>query len=55
MEYAGLGALTDVMKLAGRKFLTEEEIACICKAVSSGLDYLHSTGKIHRGIHYNHS
>ena len=41
MEYCGLGALTDVMKLNQQKKLVESEIAAICKAILIGLEYLH--------------
>jgi serine/threonine protein kinase len=50
MEYAALGALTDVMKLSGRSVLVEDEIASLCKSMLLGLQYLHAANKIHRDI-----
>jgi serine/threonine protein kinase len=50
MEYCALGALTDVLKLTGRKTLTEREIAAVTKEVLGGLVYLHSNNKMHRDI-----
>jgi serine/threonine protein kinase len=49
MEYCSGGSITDIMgKL--RKPLNEQQIALICESTLRGLDYMHSTGKIHRDI-----
>ncbi|KAF2269364.1 Pkinase-domain-containing protein [Lojkania enalia] len=47
MEYLGGGSCLDLLK-AG-PFL-EPHIAIVCRELLLGLDYLHSTGKIHRDI-----
>lgn len=47
MEYCGAGSLADMIKKS-HSTLTEEEIAHIVAHMVLGLDYIHSTKKIHR-------
>lgn len=47
MEYMEGGSLTDT---ATSNFMTEDQIATVCKEVLEGLLHLHSTGVIHRDI-----
>lgn len=49
MEYCAFGSVRDICVLLSRPF-EEGRISLICKYVLRGLDYLHSTGKIHRDI-----
>ena len=49
MEYCAGGSVTDIMSKLKRP-LSESQISLICEATLRGLDYLHSTGKIHRDI-----
>lgn len=50
MEYCSLGAFTDVFKLNNKFTLSENQIRYVCKALLSGLSYLHRNGKIHRDV-----
>ncbi|GAM84037.1 hypothetical protein ANO11243_020280 [Dothideomycetidae sp. 11243] len=47
MEYLGGGSCLDLLKPGP---FTEAQIAIVMRELLSGLDYLHSTGKIHRDI-----
>lgn len=47
MEYLAGGSCLDLLK-AGP--FSESHIAIICRELLTGLDYLHSEGKIHRDI-----
>ncbi|KAI9726054.1 MAG: hypothetical protein M1828_002062 [Chrysothrix sp. TS-e1954] len=47
MEYLGGGSCLDLIKIAP---FTEMHVAIICRELLLGLDYLHSSGKIHRDI-----
>lgn len=49
MEYCCGGSLTDIMEMTEDHF-EEREIAVIMRETLLGLDYLHSSGKIHRDI-----
>ena len=49
MDYAASGSVLDVMK-AIRRPLREAEIGAILTPIVSGLNYLHSSGVIHRDI-----
>lgn len=48
MEYC-LGSASDIIEVH-KSPLKEDEIAAICQDVLTGLDYLHSLGKIHRDV-----
>lgn len=47
MEYCNGGALTDIVT---KIQLSENQIACVCKAVLRALAYLHANGVIHRDV-----
>ncbi|KAF2702808.1 Pkinase-domain-containing protein [Pleomassaria siparia CBS 279.74] len=47
MEYLGGGSCLDLLKPGN---FSEAHIAIVCRELLLGLDYLHSTGKIHRDI-----
>ncbi|PNS16546.1 hypothetical protein CAC42_280 [Sphaceloma murrayae] len=47
MEFLGGGSCLDLLKPGA---FTEAQIAIVMRELLSGLDYLHSTGKIHRDI-----
>ena len=47
MEYMEGGSLTDSVTCS---FMTEEQIATVCREVLEGLSHLHSRGVIHRDI-----
>ncbi|KAF2800400.1 Pkinase-domain-containing protein [Melanomma pulvis-pyrius CBS 109.77] len=47
MEYLGGGSCLDLLKPGT---FSEAHIAIVCRELLLGLDYLHSTGKIHRDI-----
>ncbi|XP_032872086.1 mitogen-activated protein kinase kinase kinase kinase 2-like [Amblyraja radiata] len=48
MEFCGGGSLQDNYQVTGP--LTEKQIAYVCRETLQGLQYLHSSGKIHRDI-----
>ncbi|XP_078000987.1 mitogen-activated protein kinase kinase kinase kinase 3-like isoform X2 [Glandiceps talaboti] len=48
MEYCGGGSLQDIYHITGP--LTELQIAYMCRETLTGLDYMHSMGKMHRDI-----
>lgn len=50
MQYCALGSLTNVLKLNQKFILAEKQIGSVCKAILSGLVYLHNNGKIHRDV-----
>jgi p21-activated kinase 1 len=47
MEYMEGGSLTDTVTC---NYMTEEQIATVCREVLEGLQHLHSRGVIHRDI-----
>jgi p21-activated kinase 1 len=47
MEYMEGGSLTDTVTC---NYMTEEQIATVCREVLCGLQHLHSRGVIHRDI-----
>ncbi|KAJ3269859.1 p21 protein (Cdc42 Rac)-activated kinase [Terramyces sp. JEL0728] len=47
MEYMEGGSLTDTLQI---NYMTEEQIAIVCREVLEGLAHLHSKGVIHRDI-----
>ena len=47
MEYMEGGSLTDTVTSA---YMTEDQIAIVCREVLEGLSHLHSKGIIHRDI-----
>lgn len=49
MEYCGAGSVCDLMQICER-VLTEAQIAAVMRQSLLGLEYLHSTKKIHRDI-----
>ncbi|XP_069750194.1 mitogen-activated protein kinase kinase kinase kinase 2-like isoform X3 [Narcine bancroftii] len=48
MEFCGGGSLQDIYQVTGP--LSEKQIAYVCRETLQGLQYLHSSGKIHRDI-----
>ncbi|XP_059811311.1 mitogen-activated protein kinase kinase kinase kinase 2-like isoform X1 [Hypanus sabinus] len=48
MEFCGGGSLQDIYQVTGP--LLEKQIAYVCRETLQGLQYLHSSGKIHRDI-----
>ncbi|XP_070576660.1 mitogen-activated protein kinase kinase kinase kinase 3-like isoform X2 [Ptychodera flava] len=48
MEYCGGGSLQDIYHITGP--LTELQIAYMCRETLTGLDYMHTMGKMHRDI-----
>ena len=49
MEYCGGGSVSDIMQALGSP-LDESAIAYICCETLNGLEYLHSSGRVHRDI-----
>ena len=49
MEYCEGKSVTDMMAKTKHP-LSEDQIAIVCEATLKGLDYLHSTNKVHRDI-----